>query len=457
MFVWAIGGLGALFGFAGDVVGGAVGWAWEKVIRGIYTWLANGLALLIEWVWSVLDSGSTPRVTAGWFRNELSVRVGAIALAVTIAMMLASAMQAALAGRPEQIGDAVKEGMRSIVAAALTLTVLDVLIGVTDEAAAMVWQVGRDDLVVMLEAMIVVATTTGPLGSTFIGPLCLLFGFIGLIGLVVALMMRSALIYVAAALAPIVWSANVLPLFRGSARKLVHLMVALVVSKLAIVIALVVAVKLISNPSGDPNSSSPLNDGAAAVGVLMTGFVCFLIAAVTPLVLYKLMPTVEGAMVGAGVAGGWFRGATTAAHSAMMVKSLGVGAGASAATKPVAGAAGAPTASGGGAGGASARPSGSGPAGIQGFGAASGGGDRAGSATQPASGRATTTSSPVASRPASRPSSGTATTSTGPAGHGATTGDAGSTQRAAPSGDPSRTADGRRDVGNDRDEDTDGQ
>lgn len=348
MFDWAIGGLGSLFGFVGDAVGSAVGWAWDKVITGIYTWLANGLALLIEWVWSVLDSGTTPRVTAGWFRNELAAQVGLIALAVTIAMMLASAVQAALAGRPEQIGDAVKEGARAIVASALTLTVLDVLIGVVDEASAMVWQIGRPDLVTMLERMVLVATTTGPLGSTFVGPLCLLFGFLGLIGLVVALMMRSALIYVAAALAPIVWSVNVLPLFRGSARKLVHLTVALVVSKLAIVITLVVAVKLIANPAGDPDSASLINDGAAAVGTLMTGFICFLIAAVTPAVLYKLMPTVEGAMVGAGVAGGWARGATTAAHTALMVKSLGATTAASAATRQVAGQQGAQGASSGG-------------------------------------------------------------------------------------------------------------
>ena len=352
MFNWAIGGLGSLFGFVGDAVGGAVGWAWDKVIQGIYTWLANGLALLIEWVWSVLDSGTTPRVTAGWFRNELAAQIGLIALAVTVAMMLASAMQAALAGRPEQIGDAVKEGIRAIVASALTLTVLDVLIGVTDETSAMVWQVCRADLVRMLEGMVVVATTTGPLGSTFVGPLCLLFGFIGLIGLVVALMMRSALIYVAAAMAPIVWSANVLPLFRGSARKLVHLTVALVVSKLAIVITLVVAVKLIAHPTGDPGSTAVINDGAAAVGTLMTGFVCFLIAAVTPMVLYKLMPTVEGAMVGAGIAGGWARGVTTAAHTALMVKSLGASAGASAATRSVAGQSGVPGAGGPGGGGA---------------------------------------------------------------------------------------------------------
>lgn len=341
MFDWVIGGLGDLFGFGLNAIGEAVGWAWDKVVTGIYTWLANGLALLVEWVWSVLDSGTTPRVTAGWFANDLAVQLGVLALAVTVAMMLASGIQAALAGRPEQILDAVRHGMWSIVASALTVTVIDLLLGLVDEASAMVWQSGRADLVSMIEGIVVVATTTGPLATTFVGPLCLLLGFVGLIGLVVSLMMRSSLIYLAAALAPLVWSANVLPLFRGTARKLIHLTVALIVSKLAIVVSLVVAVNLIAHPSGDPDSASVINDGAAAVGTLMSGFVCFLIAAVSPLVLYKLMPTVEGAIVGAGVAGGWTRGATTAAHTALMVKSLGASAAGSAATKGVAGQAGA--------------------------------------------------------------------------------------------------------------------
>jgi multidrug efflux pump len=46
-------------------------------------------------------------VSAGWFRNELAAQVGLLALAVTVAMMLASAVQAALAGRPDQSGGAV--------------------------------------------------------------------------------------------------------------------------------------------------------------------------------------------------------------------------------------------------------------------------------------------------------------------------------------------------------------
>lgn len=337
MFDWVIGPAADLFGFAGDAVSGAVGWAWDKVTAGIYAWLANGLALVIEWVWSILDSQSTPRVTEDWFANGLALQTGALGLATTVAMMLASATQAALAGRPEQIVDAVRHGIWSIVASALTVTVIDVLLGIVDEASAMVWQSQRGDLVTVIERLVLVATTPGALATTFIGPLCLLIGFVGMLGLTVSLMMRSALIYLAAGLAPLVWSANVLPLFRGTARKLIHLTVALIVSKLAIVVSLVVAVGLLSNPSGDPDSGSIIHDGAAAVGTLMTGFTCFLITAVTPFVLYKLMPTVEGAVIGAGVAGGWGRSATTAAHTAVMVKSFGASRAASPATRPIGG------------------------------------------------------------------------------------------------------------------------
>ena len=55
----------------GDAIGGVVGWAWDKVIQGIYTWFANGLLLLMEWVWGVLDTATTPRMSEAWFETGL--------------------------------------------------------------------------------------------------------------------------------------------------------------------------------------------------------------------------------------------------------------------------------------------------------------------------------------------------------------------------------------------------
>jgi hypothetical protein len=334
MFGWGLTVLAGLGSFVTDPVGTVAGWTWDKVTEGIYEWLAHGLATLIEWVWEVLDRGTTPRLTDHWFANDLAGRVGALALAVTIAMMLASAIQMALAGQPEQLGDTLRQTVRAIAASAFTITVVDLMVKIVDEAAASVWQVGRHDLAEMVERLVKVITAGGPLASTFVGPLCLLLGFVGLLGLTVTMTIRSALIYLVAALAPLVWSSSILPLMRDSSRRLVHLLVALIVSKLAIVISLVVAVQLASHVGEPRPSIRPDLTGASAVGTLITGFACFLVAAISPLVLYRLMPTVESAAASSGVVSNWGRGALSFGQAAMMARTSGA---AAAATRAVAG------------------------------------------------------------------------------------------------------------------------
>ena len=112
----------------GDAFRRCAGWAWDKVTQGIYTWFASGVLMLMEWVWSVLDSATTPRLTEDWFASELVQPLAAISLSITVAMMLTSAIQAGFGGRPELVVDALKEGPKAIVATALTVVVMDVLI-----------------------------------------------------------------------------------------------------------------------------------------------------------------------------------------------------------------------------------------------------------------------------------------------------------------------------------------
>ena len=82
------------FSLFGDAVSGVAGWAWDKVIQGIYTWFASGVLMLMEWVWGVLDSATTPRLTEDWFASGLVRPLAAISLSITVALMLASAVQA---------------------------------------------------------------------------------------------------------------------------------------------------------------------------------------------------------------------------------------------------------------------------------------------------------------------------------------------------------------------------
>lgn len=313
------------FDLFGSAVSSVVGWAWDKVIQGIYTWFASGILMLMEWVWGVLDTATTPRLTEDWFATGLVQPLAGIALAITVALMLASAIQAGFGGRPELIVDAVKEGPKAIVATALTVVVMDILVRGADAISAVTWAAGKGDTQRVLDSVAGVMTNAGALAGTFLGPLALLFGMIGLLMTTLVLFMRSALLYLVAAFAPIVWSSSVSPVMRGSGRRLVHIAVALVLAKPAITITLIVGTKLLAN------AGAPGTDGAAALGTLVTGFACFAIAGLSPWVVYRLLPTVEQATVASGVVGGWGRAAMTAAQAGMMAKSLG----ASAATRSV--------------------------------------------------------------------------------------------------------------------------
>jgi hypothetical protein len=174
----------------------------------------------------------------------------------------------------------------------------------------------------------------GGFAATFLGPLALLFGMIGLIVTAVVMFMRMSLLYLVAAFAPIVWSASVSPVMRGSGRRLVHLAVALVLAKPAIAITLAVGMKLLANTGAAPGTEGA-SEGAAAVGTLFAGFTAIGIAGLSPVVLFRLLPGVEGASSTTGVVGGWGRSAMTIAQGAMLAKSFGASRGASAASRPL--------------------------------------------------------------------------------------------------------------------------
>jgi hypothetical protein len=316
----------------GDVFDSVAGWTWNKVIQGIFTWFAEGVLLLMEWVWTVLDQATSPRLTEDWFANDLVVTLGGLALAVTTAMMLLSAIQAGWAGRPELIGDAVRNAMKAIVGSSVAVVVIDQLVQGGDVLSAAIWAVGRADVMAVLDGSAGAMTTASAgYAATFLGPLLMLLGMVGLLMTVTILFFRSVMLYLVAAFAPIILATSVSPAMRGAARRLVSVTVALVLAKPAITLTLVVGSKLVANAtSTDPGI-------AGGAGTLFTGFACFLIAGFSPIVIFKLLPMVEGATISSGIVGGMGRTAMTGVQAGLMASSLGAGLGASAATRAVPG------------------------------------------------------------------------------------------------------------------------
>ncbi len=280
--------------------------------------------MLIEWIWTTLDTATTPRLTESWFAHDLAGPIGLVALAVTIAMMLASAIQAALAGRPEQILDAFKHGAWSIAASVLCVTVDDLLLGLVDAVSNGVWMTARGDLQHLLEGVITVMQASALPTMGFLAVLLLLFMYLALIGPGggVGHAQRADLHDRRAGPAGVrvVGAADdprQLPQARAPRR----------------VADRVQARDRDHAGAGReahgqrlerrPRRATRCPTGSPRWACCSPGIVCFAVASITPLVLYKLMPTVEGAVVGAGVAGGWGRGAMTGMYGMSTAKNLG--------------------------------------------------------------------------------------------------------------------------------------
>jgi hypothetical protein len=142
--------------------------------------------------------------------------------------------------------------------------------------------------------------------------------------LVAELVVRSALIYIVVALAPLVFAARLWPATRGASRKLLDLLVALIVSKLVIAIALSVAAaaavgagsggEVTALPEPEVFAEDPGGSVTQAVGILLTAAAAFGVSAFSPLLIARLLPITEGAVIAQGVKGGPVR----AGQQAMM-------------------------------------------------------------------------------------------------------------------------------------------
>ena len=326
--------LDELFGSVAEVLG----WTWDKVIAGVFTWFAKGVLILMEWVFTQLDTATAPRVTDDWFANGLVRQVALIGLGITVAMMLISAVQMGWAGRPELFGDALRNGAKSILGAAVSVVLIDAALQVGDGLAATIWASGRGDVLALMDGS-ASAITVGAeaIGLTFLGPFLILMGLIGFLLITAVLLFRSVMIYLVAAFAPIPLALSAGQTFRGATRRLVSLTLALVLAKPAIVLTVVVGAKLTANAGTDAGVTEGL-------GALVTGFLVFLVAAFAPMVVFKLLPMVGDATMTSGVLAGMGRSAMTVAQAGLIASSAGAAMGASAATRSVAGQAGAASA-----------------------------------------------------------------------------------------------------------------
>lgn len=300
-------------GFAGDVATAG----FEMVIGGLTAWILDAVVWVVGGVFHFFLDSTDPNVQADWFISGGGpyATTAAIGATLLVGFVLAGIVQGVLAG---DVGGMVRQlGLNLPVAVAGMVglvTVVQALVQLTDDLSnAVLEQFGGD----VSDFTTVVASIQVLSGGTATAFVIFLLGLVTVIAgviLVAELVIRAALVYIVVALAPLVFAAQLWPALRGIGRKLLELVVALVVSKLVIAVALAVAAAaMVGSGSGGEVTALPPPEVVAedpggsvtqAVGILLAAVAAFGVAAFSPLLVTRLMPLTEAAMVAQGVRGG---------------------------------------------------------------------------------------------------------------------------------------------------------
>jgi hypothetical protein len=310
-------------------VGGVATAGFEALIGGLAAWVTDAVVWVIGGVFTFFIDSTDPNVQADWFVADdgpygTTVAIGA---ALLLLFLLAGITQGVLTG---DIAGMLRRFALDLPVSVLAMvglvTVTQALIRLTDELSTFVLGTFEDNIADFTAVVTSLVSLQGGAAAALVVVLLGLVTVLAGLILVAELAVRGALIYIVVALAPLVFAARLWPSLEGVAKKLLQLLVALILSKLAMAVALAVAASAaVGAGSGGEATALPPPEAFAedpggsvtqAVGVLLAAVAAFGISAFSPLLVSRLLPMAEAAVVAQGIRGMPVRGGTQAASLA---------------------------------------------------------------------------------------------------------------------------------------------
>jgi hypothetical protein len=313
-------------GIVRDVVSGASGWAFGNIASGVAGWVLGAVADLVTGVVGFLGSSAQPHLDALWFSGPGSpfATVRAIAISLLLAFVFLAVLQGLLAGESYAgAGRVVRDLVLAVLGMVAIITVAAKLLDLTDGLSSAVLGGAQDQSLRFLSRF---ATTAGLISGGFGAVLVGLVVAVAALLVWIELLIRSALIYLLVALSPLAFAAMTWPAARGVLRRTVELLLAVIVSKFVICVAIAVGAAALGG-AGATGAVGEVTAGAspatADLGALLSGAAILALAAFSPFVVLKLLPFAEAAVAAQGISRSPVRGAQTGMSTYYYASSLG--------------------------------------------------------------------------------------------------------------------------------------
>lgn len=284
-----------------DLVGDAASGMAEDLITALAAAVFGFAVTLLGWVWTAIEQTTTPATDAGWL-YAWAGRIFGITLPITVALLILQVITIVLrnGGGRDGLGRAVARAGAAVFGTAVSLPVIHLLTSAVDalghDLTAATFgdmdQIG-DRLQQVFATVAVIDQATGGLnygllggGSAIAGAVAfIIFGILLVLGALAvwgALLVRSMLLYVVIVMGPIAIMGLAWQYTKGWFRSWIAVANALVWTKLAVMVVFGLGVSAIAGADFG-------SDGPGAVGVLLSGALMMLMAALVPIATYSFM------------------------------------------------------------------------------------------------------------------------------------------------------------------------
>ncbi|MCW2752172.1 MAG: conjugal transfer protein TrbL [Aeromicrobium sp.] len=268
-----------------NVAGEAAG----SLVSAPFDWLANATAGAAQWmfehVWEVFDTTTRVDVQSGGYVSVYNILFG-VAIFIVAIFFCFQLIGGVIARDPSALTRAgigvAKSILGSFLVITLTATLLEVVdqlcIGVVAATGSTMEELGAKiaALVVGLGGISIAAPGVGPILTIFLSGLAVSAAAI----VWFSLLIRKALLLVAIVLAPIALSGSSWDVTRGWFSKWASFVIALIVSKLVVVVIFLVAVTQVA---------SPIDLDLASIGDPIAGIALMFLAGFAPYMAYKFI------------------------------------------------------------------------------------------------------------------------------------------------------------------------
>jgi type IV secretion system protein TrbL len=267
----------------------AVGKAASSVVSAPFDWLAEGVGNAAEWmfkgVWQLFNSTTLVNVTEPNYLKVYDVLFG-VAIFLMLLFFSLQLITGLIHRDPGALQRAAIGLAKSVLGSFLVVTVTGLALEITDELCVGIIQASGNTLAEMGGKIAALAAGIGAISVSAPGAGAVIIIFLGCLAITGAaivwfsLLIRKSLLLVAVVLAPIALSGQSWDAARGWFSRWASFVVALIVSKLVMVVIFLVAIN---------QMNAPLNLDLSSIANPVAGIVLMFIAAFAPYMAYKFI------------------------------------------------------------------------------------------------------------------------------------------------------------------------